>query len=105
VLKAKYLRYNDIWNFPWLFRDRTVAFEEDFFERSLDFFSKSKIPCNLKQEEEPRLLNRLFYVLEYIEYNVTVMETWHDVTRAWRGVPQAWSDVKKFVTPLHGETT
>ena len=90
------------------FRDCSVTVQwlsKKIFKRSLDFFSKSKIPCNLKQEEEPRLLNRLFYVLEYIEYNVTVMETWYDVTRAWRGVPQAWRDVKKFVTPLHGETT
>ena len=60
------------------FRDCSVTVQwlsKKIFKRSLDFFSKSKIPCNLKQEEEPRLLNRLFYVLEYIEYNVTVMET------------------------------
>jgi len=54
-----------------------MAFEEDFFvfKRSLDFFSQSKIPSNLKQEEEPRLLNRLLYVLEYSENKVTIMTT------------------------------
>jgi hypothetical protein len=51
-----------------------MAFEEDFFVfiRSLDFFSQSKIPCNLKQEEEPRLLNRLLYV------NKTVINTYEN---------------------------
>ena len=47
------------------------------FKSSLDFFSQpiSIKPYNLKQEEEPRLLNRLFFVLENSENNITVMKT------------------------------
>jgi hypothetical protein len=60
------------------FRDCSVTVQwlsKKILKEAWISFLNPKKPCNLKQEEEPRLLNRLFYVLEYTEYNVTVMET------------------------------